>query len=217
MEKIKEGLEEILHRSAHLIAKNGYHGTSMRDLAQEVSRSLSGLYHYFKNKEELLYLINFYGFSSIKKTLCAMLEKIQSSEDRLYAFILNHINYFAAHKDEMRVIRGGTIGIEHEKSRTITRLKEDYNLMGQQIVADIYQEKAGQALSTQELTKKTLLLFGMMNWSFGWFSEDKHGDFDTLIDDIYSLFLNGVYSQDINIPNKENIRNLYLKHKNHLF
>ncbi|MBK7205600.1 MAG: helix-turn-helix transcriptional regulator [Thermomonas sp.] len=57
--------DDIVAECAALMAREGYHGTSMRDLARGTGRSLSGLYHHFRSKEELLYLINQRGFSSL--------------------------------------------------------------------------------------------------------------------------------------------------------
>jgi AcrR family transcriptional regulator len=55
---INEGLCDILKESTKLMANTGFCGTSMRDLAKATGRSLSGLYHHFRSKEDLLYLMN---------------------------------------------------------------------------------------------------------------------------------------------------------------
>jgi AcrR family transcriptional regulator len=45
--------EEILVAALDVIARNGYQGTSVRELAQAVGLSQAGLLHYFASKEEL--------------------------------------------------------------------------------------------------------------------------------------------------------------------
>ena len=49
--------EEILTTALEVIAKNGYHKTSIRDLAAAVGLSQTGLLHYFGTKEELFVAI----------------------------------------------------------------------------------------------------------------------------------------------------------------
>ena len=56
------GMADILRTSCELMATKGFHGTSMRDLAHATGRSVSGLYHHFQGKEDLLFLINYHGF-----------------------------------------------------------------------------------------------------------------------------------------------------------
>lgn len=45
--------ERILHAAVHLFCQNGYHGTSMRDIAREAQCSLPMMYYYFTNKRDL--------------------------------------------------------------------------------------------------------------------------------------------------------------------
>jgi AcrR family transcriptional regulator len=45
--------EEILRTALDVIARNGYRGTSVRELADAVGLSQAGLLHYFSSKEEL--------------------------------------------------------------------------------------------------------------------------------------------------------------------
>ena len=49
--------EEILSTALEVIAKNGYHKTSIRELAAAVGLSQTGLLHYFGTKEELFVAI----------------------------------------------------------------------------------------------------------------------------------------------------------------
>lgn len=46
--------EEILQTALDVFARQGYRGTSLRDVAREVGISLPGLMHHFESKEHLL-------------------------------------------------------------------------------------------------------------------------------------------------------------------
>ncbi len=197
---MKAKLEEILHQSSRLMAKKAYHGTSMRDLACQTGHSVSGLYNYFKNKEELLYLINYNGFSAITDTLNRTLETMHGPQERLYALIYNHIHYFMAHRDEMKVMMMGTQEMALEKSRVIREIKDKYTQTSQEIVREIYQAETGAAPDKKEISRKTFLLFGMMNWIFGWYSPKEHGDTEALINDVYTTFLHGLSGEKTSFP-----------------
>lgn len=54
--KSEEGIKfRILAESVRLFSENGFHGTSMRDIASAAECSLPMLYYYNKNKDELFY------------------------------------------------------------------------------------------------------------------------------------------------------------------
>lgn len=185
------GLEDILEKSASLMAHRGYHGTSMRDLAETTGRSLSGLYHYFRGKEDLLYLINLRGFTALQATARDICLAGSTPAETLRALIGNHIGYFAEHLSEMRVLMFGTLELSAERGREINALKEQYRLSVQGIVGAYIAETRRQRLGEMELARKTYLLFGMMNWIFGWYSSGVHGSPDDLAEDIFHTFTGG--------------------------
>lgn len=87
------------------MAQNGYHGMTMRALARATGRSLATAYNYFSSKEEILYALQKEAFEALIGAARRALEDVASPSSRLYVFILNHISYFTAHADVMRVSR----------------------------------------------------------------------------------------------------------------
>ena len=181
----------ILNKSAKLLARKGYHGTSMRDLAETTGHSVSGLYHYLDGKGELLFKINERGFSSLLEKAARVLEQQVSPEERLKEVISNHIGFFSSHMSEMRVMMFGTHDIDSRLSRIIGELKDDYASIVRQVVSDYIKSQSDKRFTEQEISRKTYLLFGMMNWIYGWYSKNEHGSADELAGDIYDTFTQG--------------------------
>jgi TetR/AcrR family transcriptional regulator, cholesterol catabolism regulator len=48
---------EILTAAAELFARNGYHNTTMQQIAVEVGMLKGSIYHYFRSKQEILYAV----------------------------------------------------------------------------------------------------------------------------------------------------------------
>src|SRR5438045_9613210 len=57
MRPYDERLDHFLSRAAKVFADQGYHSTTMRDLAAATGMSLAGMYYYVRGKEELLHRI----------------------------------------------------------------------------------------------------------------------------------------------------------------
>jgi len=189
--------DDILAQSAALMSSQGYHGTSMRDLARVTGRSLAGLYHHFANKEELLYLINVRGFSPLLANAERLRDQYRRGKrrSRASAALLNdligaHLGYFGSHLNEMRVLMFGTQPMSSAHGQAIRQLKDRYTEIVRFAVGEYIGARRGAATAT-EVERKTYLLFGMMNWIFGWYSFDEHGPVEALAEDICTTFTLG--------------------------
>src|SRR5215510_2985858 len=87
-------LLHVLKTSAAIFAEKGYHSTSIRDISRATQMSLSGLYYYFSSKEELLFLIQDYCFSTVIEDCRKLLDGVEDPVHRLKLLIENHLNYF---------------------------------------------------------------------------------------------------------------------------
>ncbi len=190
------GLDEILDKSAQLMAHLGYHGTSMRDLAQVTGRSLSGLYHYFSNKEELLFLINQRGFTSLLDMSNRLLIDDLRPEQRLSKLISNHVTYFIDHLSEMRIMTSGTMEMNEQRSQILWKLKQEYTQLAQNIVGEYMRSQTDVDYPDDVISRKTYLLYGMMNWIFGWYSATDHGTAQEVADDIFHTFTKGCCAEE---------------------
>jgi len=54
-EKRRRRKQEILHAALHAFRDGGYHGTTLADIAERLNVRKTALYHYFPDKESLLY------------------------------------------------------------------------------------------------------------------------------------------------------------------
>jgi len=193
--------DDIVAECAALMAHEGYHGTSMRDLARGTGRSLSGLYHHFRSKEELLYLINQRGFSSLLANATGLRDAYRTQPPRsrearaasaalLCDLIGAHLGYFGSHLNEMRVLTFGTQAMSSAHGDAIRALKQQYAEIVQFAVGEYIAARRAPAAS-DEIERKSYLLFGMMNWIFGWYSFDEHGSVEALAEEIYLTFTKG--------------------------
>lgn len=188
---ISPGMADILKTSCKLMANRGFHGTSMRGLAQATGRSISGLYHHFRSKEDLLFLINYHGFATLNDSWAQLKEAFDAPHKKLYAFVYFHTFYFVEHMDEMKVMTWGTHAMNLEKARIVQSLKNRYTDSARKIVRDVC-EANGKSVNPERLERLTFLLFGMMNWIFSWYSRRRHGDVSELARDIYRTATSGL-------------------------
>ncbi|MBL7959335.1 TetR family transcriptional regulator [bacterium] len=190
-------LYDILDRAATLFAQNGYHNTSMRDLAAELKTSLAGLYYYFETKEELLFLISQYSFDSVILSLNEKLNVSGDPVERLNLFVHNHLQYFVTHLSAMKVLSHESDSLSGEYFELINAKKKTYLQILENMLLDIARTKSNQPHMrlNQEIKISALSLFGMMNWTYTWFNPEKHKNqslsIQKISDQMVSLFLHG--------------------------
>jgi AcrR family transcriptional regulator len=185
----------LLDAATRAIAREGYHGTSMRDLARATGRAPSSAYAHFRSKEEILFEIQSDAFVTLIDGAEQAVERETDPSRRLYAFILNHVAFFDAHPDLMRVLvhEAGALPPAHRS--TIRALKERYFGLARGAIHLVLEFGRGaqrvDAADDVELERATYAFFGMLNWMYGWYDPKRHGPPEALARTIHSMAMRG--------------------------
>ena len=181
-------LDALLADAARVFAQHGYHRTSMRDLAKASGVSLAGLYYYVQSKDELLFLIQTRNFDAVMAGMRERLRGVTDPLERLARFIENHLDYFAAHMPEMKVLSHEAGALSGDYLARVNATKREYTRALMDILTDI-EEAYGPGHVNRRVA--TYALFGMMNWIYNWY--DPLGDLgvETLAQNMCRLFLGG--------------------------
>jgi len=181
-------LGRILECATQVFYEKGYEGASMRDLSRATGMSLSGLYHYFQNKEELLYLIQRHTFSTILELLRDRLRDSDGAEQRIRVFIFNHLEYFLANRMAMTVLSHEDDVLDGDFGTEIAALKREYyrSCVG---LLDAFKAENGLAFDSRVAV---LSLFGMVNWIYTWYNPRSDAKAADLARQMGDIFLGGI-------------------------
>src|SRR5437016_11192160 len=122
------------------------------------------MYHYFESKEKLLYLIQKHTFATIVERLRSRLEELSDPEQRIRAFILNHLEYFLANQKAMKVLSHEDDVLKNGFGSEIRAIKREYY----RICRGLLEELKAQSDVEFDTRIAVLSLFGMMNWIYTW-------------------------------------------------
>ena len=181
-------LSKLLHHAAHIFCEKGYEGASMRDLSRAAGMSLAGLYHYFESKEDLLYLIQKHTFKTIIAQLQERLKESSDAEERVRIFIENHLEYFLANKEAMKVLTHEDETLKNGRGAEIRAIKREYYKICLDLLEDLRREKGLQFSGRLAV----LGLFGMINWIYTWHNPRVDLDAGAMAEEMSNLFLRGV-------------------------
>jgi len=189
-------LGEILQHATEVFCEKGYDGASMRDLSRATRMSLAGLYYYFESKERLLYLIQKHTFSTIVGRLRERLKQVSDPEQRVRVFIHNHVEYFLANQEAMKVLSHEDEALKNGFGTEIAGIKREYYRICVSLVEDLTHAKGLKLAVSSRLA--VLSLFGMMNWIYTWHNPRVDADAEQLAQQMGNIFLNGILHSGAN-------------------
>ncbi len=185
-EKYEKKLSSILRAASKVIARDGFDGASVRDVAAKGRIGLSGIYYYFKSKDELLYAIQHHAFSTLVRQLKEKLKESSSPEERLKAVIDNHFRYFVNNMDEFRVCVHEMESLSGKYYKSVLKMRQEYFGLVRKSVEEVYRG------TRNECDLATLFLFGSLNWVYMWYDPTKNSDIDKLSSQFLRVFMNGI-------------------------
>lgn len=186
--RFEQQLEKILERATAVFCEKGYEGASMRDIARASGMSLAGMYHYFGNKERLLYMIQNASFSEILGRLRERLAGTSGAEQAIQIFILNHLEYFLERQQAMKVLSHEDDVLNGKYGEAILQIKREYYRICRDLL-ERYKKENGLEFESRTAV---LALFGMMNWIYTWYNPRLDGGAERLAGEMAGIFLNGI-------------------------
>ncbi|MEP7326069.1 MAG: TetR/AcrR family transcriptional regulator [Gemmatimonadota bacterium] len=177
-------LQKLLSAAVKVFASKGFHATSMRDIARESGLSLAGIYHYVTGKPELLFLIQDRCFAQVIEGANAAVGGAVTPTDRLRAFVRHHVEFFAGHMAEMKVLSHEEDELSGTMRAQVRRRKREYV----SLLLELLEQVPGSGINRPVAA---YALFGMINWIYTWYNPAGPVDPDRLADDMTQLFLHG--------------------------
>ncbi len=159
----------ILKRSAKLFAASGFERTSMAEIAIACGTSKGLLYHYYINKEALL-------FDIIESHLIELVEAVEAADDsklppekRLRLIIGALLDAYRDADHEHKIQIHDLAALPDERQQVLRTLERQLVAQFAEVISLAKPELSG----TPHLLKPlTMSLFGMLNWHYMWFRAD---------------------------------------------
>jgi AcrR family transcriptional regulator len=172
----------------------------MRDLSRASGMSLAGLYYYFESKERLLFLIQKHAFSTIVQRLKKRLDGVNDPEEQVRIFILNHLEYFLANPQAMKVLSHEAEILKNGFASEVATIKREYYRICVGLLDELKRER-----SLDFSTRIAVLsLFGMMNWIYTWHNPRVDADAEHVAREMGDIFLRGVTMAGGDAGNRNN-------------
>ncbi|MDO8506817.1 MAG: TetR/AcrR family transcriptional regulator [Candidatus Limnocylindria bacterium] len=158
--------EEILAAAARIFREKGYHGTSVRDIAESVGLLKGSLYHYIRSKEDLLARLFDGALEDTVRELEGIAARDASASERLRDMVKAYVQALTANIDavglylrEWRALPPPELARLRARRRAMRTLFED-------VIAEGARRRE---LASGDQKISALAILGMCNWLFEWY------------------------------------------------
>ena len=184
--------DEILDVAAQCFADRSYPAASMNDIASACGTSKARLYHYYESKEAILFdLLDRYT-----QRLLALIGQAEAAAQRR-----NLDDRAALHE----LVRGFLEEYEHSATRHVALL-HDTKFLGEtqrELILDRQRDIVSavtrfvrraypKRVDTANQTPVTMMLFGMINWTFTWLRPGGPMSYSAFAEEVIAMLENGL-------------------------
>jgi AcrR family transcriptional regulator len=180
---------EIMRRAAEIFAKKGFSETALQDIAEASGVKREAVYHYFRDKTEILYNIIKPQSEALLESILFIANSSAPPNDKIRKAIRNHLNRFNPNYFEMVVAYRELI----VKTNELTELRKIWKEY-ERVWNDIIEEAQGSGEIRPEFNSKVLTfsILGMCNSLSTWYDPNGEIGLDTIIDLYFSIIWGGI-------------------------
>jgi AcrR family transcriptional regulator len=181
---------ELYERAAQLFADKGFAGTTLQDIADAMGTSRTALYHYVKNKDDLLAKL----VAQVSQELAGQLRAVRSEdgpspEEQLHAMARAMVAWMASRSVRFRLLILSEQDLPPDLAKAHRKAKKTIRDELAAVIAD--GVRAGVFRPVDEHVAAYAIV-GMCNWTAWWFRPGPEHPVDPVVDQIADMALHSL-------------------------
>jgi AcrR family transcriptional regulator len=188
--KPNDARERLIKAAIDLFYKKGYPTTTIRDIGAKTDISTSVIYHYFKDKEELLFEIMELAGKDLFKLLEDIIEEVDDPVECLEKMIKAHIvDWCLKRKKETKIVVTDYAYLtDKRKALNIETERKLYSLYKTKL-SELQKKKI---IIDMDLTVICFSLFGIIAQSIRWYRDTGPLSKEDVAESVIQILFNGI-------------------------
>lgn len=161
---------QICAAANRVFFERGYHGATLRDIAEVVGIRAASIYNYFPTKEALLHHVMMETLSKLRQQVdTAIAAAPENPTERIATFVMEHIRFHIEHAQEAAVADNELRALSADKRASVVALRDSY----EGILRDLLQQGVRKGVFAEAQVKLTSLAILTMCTSVAvWYRPD---------------------------------------------
>src|SRR5579872_6849125 len=185
--------KQILDAAAKVLARRGYAGTMLSEVAEEAGTQAGSLYYHFDSREELVEEVLQAGVALSFARARAVLDELprnSSPLQRLEAALRAHIKFQLVESDYARAVVRSMGQCPEDMWKRVNEKFKAYGRFFDSLIAAAM--RAGQLDPKVDQSALRMLLIGAANWAPEWYRADASSTVEEISDLLVRLLIKGV-------------------------
>jgi AcrR family transcriptional regulator len=158
--------EEILAAAARIFREKGYHGTSVRDIAESVGLLKGSLYHYIRSKEDLLARLFEGALEDTIRELEAIAARDTKPSERLRDMVSAYVHAVTANIDAVSLYLREWRSLPAPELARVRARRRAMRVLFEDVIAEGVRTREFAAADAKIAA---LAILGMCNWLYEWY------------------------------------------------
>ena len=181
--------EQILQAAAQIIRQNGFHATSMQDIARAVKLQKASLYHHFSGKQEILLMLLDQAIDFLTERVEPIVGQELPAEEKLRQAVRAYLEALSERKDLISVL---LLEYRSLDPRSLARHIPRRDRFEQQWRKIIQEGVDSGEFSATDIALTARALLSVLNWTVTWYKPTGPLTIEQIADHAAGLFLNGL-------------------------
>ncbi len=182
-------LDQILAASEHLFSLQGYHATTMRQIAQAVDLQGGSLYSHIHGKADVLAAIIDRAACQFERAVVPEITDSRPAAARLRAGVQAHLTVLASGGDAATVYLQDWRHLSPERRAAVLAQRDAYEGHWRQLIADGIAEGAFAPVNPR---LAAIACLSLCNWTYQWFKPDGPLGIEAIAASYADLLLHGL-------------------------
>lgn len=198
--QVRNSRETVIKAAGKLFALRGYHGTSMKDLGEELGLLKSSIYSHVSSKEDLLLEVVRRGERLFNESARRALDTSTSENGRLRALIRGHLEVILDHRDEASTFLNEARALDETYREGVVAARDRYELIFRQVIGE--GVSAGEFDERVDPVMAGIFILSILNSVGRWYRPEGALDREELAERIWEFVSSGLLlpSRDSGLP-----------------
>jgi AcrR family transcriptional regulator len=180
----------ILDRAAELFARQGFHKTSISEISKACNvTSKAWIYHYFPNKEEVLFTLLRDFLELVSRRLRVSVREDHPPRVALRAFVGECLSIYAQYRINYPMLFAEMAALPPVPQAELRALEREIANLLRGLINRVNPSVGHRGKHAMAIT---LIAFGTINWTYTWFDAKGPLSLETVADLITEMLLNGL-------------------------
>ncbi len=187
---------QILEAAVKVFARQGFHQSTVAQIAKEAGVADGTIYLYFKNKDDILVQFFSVRTKQVFESFREAVDAAENSTDKLRNLVRRHLAEFQRDKDGAVVYQVET----HQNSRLAEAQIREMSKLYRDLISEIIEQGQQEGAIRKDLyvgLVKRFIIGAVDEVINTWLHSEEHYDLVSMADPLVELFVKGIEQRDV--------------------